>query len=59
MPIFGMYWNFSRRKRWRYPGVPIPSRLDHVYWDYSKGLDPNSFEAAQANEKANRRNRSR
>lgn len=28
------------RKRWRYPGVAIPSRLDSVYWDYTKGDDP-------------------
>lgn len=47
----GYYMTFKKRKRWRYPGVPIPSRLDSTYWDYSKGLDPNSFEAFQARQK--------
>ncbi len=29
-----------KRKKWRYPGVPIPARLQNKYWDHSKGTEP-------------------
>ena len=28
------------RKKWRYPGIEIPFRLQDKYWDFSKGPDP-------------------
>jgi len=32
MPCFGLsYIKKDRRKKWRYPGVPIPMRLQHRY----------------------------
>lgn len=28
------------RRKWRYPGVAVPVRLENKYWDYSRGPDP-------------------
>lgn len=40
MPTGGFNTYPVPRKRWRYPGVEVPFRLESKYWDYSKGDDP-------------------